>query len=187
MSEGICPKCSRPLAPGGAGVCSVCMPTAESVSNRPPEPATVSVPARRQEDEWREPPPRKPILQPHRGRVILFLGLASVFLSLAAPCLTFLVCQTLDKVRGVYFSSDLRNQLFMAEVLLGLGAGILAWYWGYLDGRMMSARKMERNDHGITKTGKVMGAIAVLFLAALLLFCAGGVFFRWLAFVHHEF
>jgi hypothetical protein len=73
----------------------------------------------------------------------------------------------------------------MAKALLGLGAGILAWYWGYLDGRNMAIGKMESNDGGMTKTGQVMGVIAVLGLAALGVFCTGGVFFRWLAFFHH--
>src|SRR5262245_12240056 len=99
MPEAVCPKCLRPLPAGTEGICSKCMPVAvESVSTRPPEPLADSVPASRPEDEWREPPPRKPIVQPHRGGLILFMGLMSVFLSLVAPCLTIFLCRILENL-----------------------------------------------------------------------------------------
>jgi hypothetical protein len=160
-------------------------PAPDTVTTRPPAQHHGDMPASKQEDVWKQPPPRRPVVQSHRGGLILFMGLTGVFLSLAAPCLTFIFWRILDGLGGASMSSDLRNQLIMAEALLGLGAGVLAWYWGHLDGQMMAAGKMDTHDRGMTRTGRVMGQIAVLLLAAILLFCAGGVFFRWLSFLRN--
>ena len=55
--------------------------------------------------------------------------------------------------------------------------GILAWVWGQGDLKKMRTGEMDPTGHGMTQAGMIIGIIATLLAAAVLLFYVGIILF----------
>jgi predicted Zn finger-like uncharacterized protein len=136
------------------------VPKSSSVRRRPPEPAQEDLgPAEDYGDEPRRRPLRRD-LQPHRGTLILVLGILSLASSLLMGC-----CSLLSPLFGTPF------------LLAGLALGITSWVLGQGDLRKMNANLMDPDGRGSTQGGWICGIIGtvlsglgVLCIIGLLLF-----------------
>jgi hypothetical protein len=94
---------------------------------------------------------RAGFLQPHRGGLILGLGIGSL---------------------GTYAAGCVTGTFFPPCGILGLvavGLGIAAWVMGNSDVRAMRAGTMDVSGLSNTNTGKVLGMISVILFGVLLL------------------
>lgn len=100
------------------------------------------------DDEYDDGPYRSPDELPHRGGVVLTMGIVSIVLA----CATVAFC---------------------VPALIGLPLGILAWVWGRKDLRRMEQGLMDPEGRGTTQGGFICGIIGTVLNALLLMLFVG--------------
>lgn len=136
-----CPSCTGQLRvpeelAGKRVKCPLCEATftAEAaLAAAPPAPKT-SEPA---EDRPRDGPPKRRDYEPHRGTLILTLGIVSIVLSLGIVC-------------------------YGIGGLPALALGIVAWVLGSRDLKKMKADEMDPEGYGSTQAGWICGIVGTV-------------------------
>jgi hypothetical protein len=101
---------------------------------------------RRGRDRYDEP--RRLDLEPHRGGLVMTLGIIS------------LVCVAL------FF-------LWVVPPVVGLGLGLTAWIMGHIDLRKIKNRKMDEDGLGGTQAGWICGIIGSILNLLVIVSCLG--------------
>jgi hypothetical protein len=132
-------------------------------SRRPVGPAVEAVPGRAlpvaPDEEALLPLPELPrAYQPHRGPLVLTLGISS------------LAC-------GLVSSFGLCCTFFLALNLVGLPLGVTAWVMGQTDLKKMQAQSMDAGGMSATKGGWVCGIVGTFLNIVALLCIMGAVVF----------
>lgn len=123
-TEDLCPKCSA-FVPQGANQCPECKAEFEPEEEFKP---------------WEEAGLERRDSEPHRGTLLLLMGIGSILLPMP-------FCVPI---------------LGLITNLLGLGVGIAAWIMSVRDVRKMDNHEMDRAGRGSTQGAQICGIIGTL-------------------------
>ena len=101
-------------------------------------------------DEKPEPQADAADLSPHRGALVIVLGIISLTLGILSPVALFLVGRLVPATWIV-------PPTFVGSVVTGLAA----WIMGGIDLRAMTDRRMDPSGRNLTEIGKSIGTAAV--------------------------
>jgi DNA-directed RNA polymerase subunit M/transcription elongation factor TFIIS len=110
---------------------------------------------REEEDDDEDDRPRRS-RRPHRGGLILGLGISALALTLLA---------------GVGMA--IVGACALPMPVVGLALGIVSWVMGNGDLKQIRARRMDRAGEGQTQTGRIMGMVSVILNIVGLCLCGG--------------
>jgi hypothetical protein len=154
-----CPSCQATFSGAGNGAAAPPAPPQEDLPEPRPRPPVDEDREDEEDRPWEQPGEIRRDSEPHRGPLLLILGIVSIVLGVFS--IMFFCCIPVIGIVG----------------LVGAPLGIVAWVLGQRDLRSMAANRMDARGKGLTHAGWVCGivgtivsAIGLVIMVAMIVF-----------------